>query len=137
MKKNGPPGRSARVFRKIRLYVIIYLFLLALGLNSYAIQRRALLKNAGQLGDSLAASYAAEERNNLTVYETLLSFGTLNLDRLMEEENWTQERKESWLQQYFRRVLAVVGQDRVDPYAAVNGRIVAANPWEGDTDYDY
>ena len=98
MKKNGPPGRSARVFRKIRLYVIIYLFLLALGLNSYAIQRRALLKNAGQLGDSLAASYAAEERNNLTVYETLLSFGTLNLDRLMEEENWTQERKESWLQ---------------------------------------
>ena len=137
MKKNGPPGRSARVFRKIRLYVIIYLFLLALGLNSYAIQRRTLLKNAGQLGDSLAASYAAEERNNLTVYETLLSFGTLNLDRLMEEENWTQERKESWLQQYFRRVLAVVGQDRVDPYAAVNGRIVAADPWEGDADYDY
>lgn len=138
MKRNKrSSGRISQTYRKVRLYVIMFLFLLVLGLNSYAILRRALLKNAKQLGTSLARSYAAEERSNLTVYETLLSFGTLNLDRLAEEEAWEDERKELWILQYFKRVQAVVGDGRVDPYAVMNGKIIAANPWEGDNSYDY
>lgn len=131
------PKKKRQIFQGIRLYIIIFLFLLALGLNSYAILRRALLRNAQELGTSLARSYASEERSNLTVYETLISFGTQNLDRQTDEEDWDTARRERWLQQYFKRIQAVLGEKRVDPYAVIDGRIVAANPWEGDATFDY
>ena len=30
----------------------------------------------------------------------------------------------------------IVGEDEIDPYAVIDGKIVAADPWEGDGDYD-
>ena len=122
---------------KSRLYIVIFLFLFALGLNSYAILRRSLLMNAQELGSSLARGYAAEESSNLVVFATLLSFGTLNLDQQIEGEIQNTEVQIQWLQEYFKRLQAVVGENVIDPYAIVDGKIVAANPWEGDDDYDY
>ena len=38
---------------------------------------------------------------------------------------------------YFRRVDSVLGSGVVDPYVVLDGEILAANPWEGDAEYDY
>lgn len=136
-KGKSGSGKVRRAFVKVRLYVVIFLFLLALGLNSYAILRRSLLQNAQELGTSLARGYAAEESSNLVVFATLISFGTLNLNQLIHEESRSTQEQILWLQEYFKRLQAVVGENVIDPYAVVDGQIVAANPWEGDEDYEY
>lgn len=60
--------------------------------------------------------------------------GTKHLDEL--EGNAAGEKTASWLQDYFGQIREVVGNGVIDPYAVINGRIVAANPWEGDAAYD-
>ena len=107
--------------------------LVALGL---LMLRAALLKNAYETGTALARSYAAEASGDLNVYETLLDFGTSALDsRLMGGES--RESVLDFLDMYFQRLDTVLGEGAVDPYVVLDGEILAANPWEGDADYDY
>ena len=47
----------------------------------------------------------------------------------------SQEELSEWIQMYFQRLQAVLGES-VDPYAVINGKIIAANPWEDDDTYN-
>lgn len=84
---------------------------------------------------ALAQNYASEEQSSLTVYETLISFGTATIDRRVADGNSREELLE-WLSAYFERLDAVLGEGVVDPYVVMDGEILAANPWEGDSTYD-
>ena len=114
--------------------LIAFAALAALAAAGTVLMRDRLLDNAYDTGMALSASCAAEERGSLAVYETLLSFGTASLDRQLTQGV---PDVESWLELYFQRLETVLGEGTVDPYAVVEGKIIAANPWDGDTDYDY
>lgn len=127
--------RRRRIFQHVRTNLLVLLAFLVIGVVCYHVLRVDLLKNAKQLGTSLAKSYAAEERNNLTVYETLITFGTEAIDwRLQEHED--PEDIQAWISMYFQRLQNVLGEKAVDPYAVLNGELLAANPWEGMENYD-
>ena len=127
--------RRRRIFQHVRTNLLVLLAFLVIGVVCYHVLRVDLLKNAKELGASLAKSYAAEERNNLTIYETLITFGTEAIDwRLQENED--PEDIQSWISMYFQRLQNVLGEKAVDPYAVLNGEILAANPWEGMEYYD-
>ena len=132
---SGRRRRWRRVLHQMRPNLIVLVLLALLGGASFALLRTELLKNAQDLGASLAQSYASEERNNLTVYETLLTFGTESINSRVQEGNTAEELQE-WISLYFERLEAVLGENTVDPYLVLNGKIIAANPWEGDEDFD-
>lgn len=127
--------RRKRIFRNVRTNFLVLLAFMVIGMVCYHILRVDLLKNAKELGTSLAKTYAAEERNNLTVYETLIAFGTEAIDWRLQE-NADQEEMQSWISMYFQRLQDVQGERVVDPYVVLNGEILAANPWEGMERYD-
>ena len=127
--------RRKRIFRQVRTNLLVLLAFLVIGGVSYQVLRNELLKNAKETGTALAKSYAAEERNNLTVYETLIAFGAEAIDWRVQE-GAGRENIQSWITMYFQRLEDVLGEGTVDPYAIVNGQIVAANPWEGMEEYD-
>ena len=128
--------KRRRVFqRNITLYSVVLVFLAALGVLSFFILRTELLKNTQDLGESLARSYSSEERNNLTVYETLLDFGTEIIDTQTAQGRPKSETKEM-IHTFFQQMQASLGDRTVDPYVLMDGEIVAANPWEGDATYD-
>lgn len=127
--------KRKRIFRNVRTNFLVLLAFMVIGMVCYHILRVDLLKNAKELGTSLAKTYAAEERNNLTVYETLIAFGTEAIDWRLQE-NADQEEMQSWISMYFQRLQDVLGERGVDPYAVLNGEILAANPWEGMEHYD-
>lgn len=77
----------------------------------------------------------AEESNNLSVFETLLSFGTAALDQRVEEGSSKEELLE-WMNLYFQQLSTVLGKEIVDSYLVLDGEIIAANPWEGDDTYN-
>ena len=55
---------------------------------------------------------------------------------MIAEQKSTQEIHD-WLSGYFEKMTNIVGENVIDPYAVIGGQIVAANPWEGDENYDY
>ncbi len=130
-KPFSPPGPATANMRFNILAAV--LFIITSGLSVMFLRER-LLMNAHNTGTTVVASLAGEEQNTLSLYDFLLVMGTKHLDEL--EGNAAGEKAASWLQDYFGQIREVVGNGVIDPYAVINGRIVAANPWEGDAAYD-
>ncbi|HIZ55748.1 MAG TPA: response regulator [Firmicutes bacterium] len=122
------------LLHKIRIHIIMFLALLVVAGISYQLLRTELLTNSQNLGTALAHNYASEENRNLTIYEAMLTFGTDAIHTRLENQE-PQQEIEQWAQTYFKRVQSILGEGMVDPYAVVNGEIIAANPWE-DPSYD-
>ena len=135
MKKKRRSARWRRVLRRMRPNAAAFVMLVLLSVVGMGIIRWALLESAQYTGTALSRNFAAEEHSNLAVYETLMSFGTASVDQMLEEGESREELLE-WMQAYFRNLEAVLGEGVVDPYMAIGGEIVAANPWEGDEGYD-
>ena len=134
MKNNKKKWK--KILHNMRLHFLVFIILLVIGGISFGLIRTVLLKNSQDLGTSLAVSSASEMQNKLTVYETLLSFGEERISMQIQGENMERDL-ENWMQLYFNCIINVLGGETVDPYAVVNGKIFAANPWEGDIGYDY
>ena len=135
MKKKRRSARWRRVLRRMRPNAAAFVMLVLLSVVGMGIIRWALLESAQYTGTALSRNFAAEESSNLAVYETLMSFGTASVDRMLDEGE-SRENLLEWMQAYFRNLEAVLGEGVVDPYMAIGGEIVAANPWEGDEGYD-
>ena len=128
-------ARWKRVLNDMRLNLAGLLLLVVMAVVGSLLLRTALLRNAQSMGVALSRNYAAEESNNLSVFETLLSFGTASLDQEVREGSSPEELLE-WMDLYFRQLGAVLGEGVVDPYLVLDGRVLAANSWEGDDTYD-
>ena len=124
------------VFHNMKLPLCAFAALGVLALAGSWIVRNTMLRNAYEAATALSRSCAAEERGSLNVYATLLSFGTAALESRLEDGEG-QESITVFLDTYFERVDSVLGTGVVDPYVVLDGKILAANPWEGDAGYDY
>lgn len=98
--------------------------------------RSKLLQNTQDLGMSLAESYAAEEELQVATFRNFLELGSQYVEELSSSGADTEEIQ-TWLHSYFAKITAIVGENVMDPYAVIDGAIVAANPWEGNDGYDY
>ena len=121
--------------KKTQAYIILCLCLLIMGVVGYVTLYDQLLENMQENGISAVRSYASEEVNNLTVYETLVSYAVNLIDA--QHGTVTDEEAKEAINLYFTRVIRTLGDNKVDPYVVYNGEIIAANPWSGDITYDY
>ncbi len=124
-----------RALKNMRLNIAAFFVLLLMTVVAMSMVRSTLLKNAQDTGMALAQNFASEEQSNLTVYETLISFGASSVDQRIMEGRSKEDLLE-WMSAYFERLQAVLGEGVVDPYIVLKGEILAANPWEGDATYD-
>lgn len=116
-------------------FILVVIFILLTFLSMHLLKEK-LLSNAQETGTTLARSYAVEEQNNIAVYETLLSLGAQYIDNQVQDGAGFQDLAD-WLNLYFKNIAALMNREAIDPYAVVDGTIVAANPWEGDDAFDY
>ena len=114
---------------------LILAFFSVMSLGIYLV-RDKLLYNANEMGNSLAQSYSNEEESRISVYGMFLRMCALYIDTSIDNEDPAQAMQQG-LAEYTSYMSQVLGADIIDPYAVVNGKIVAANPWEGDAGYDY
>ncbi len=98
--------------------------------------RDKLLMNANDMGSSLAASYAAEEENRTSMYSLLMSMVASSLNHALANGE-TAQAYENLLEQYDTNIEDSLGVNIIDPYAVIDGHLVAAYPWEGDPNCDY
>ena len=84
------------------------------------------------MGNEIAHSYSVENTRNLIGYETMLRLCTGYIDQQLKSSS----DPETWIRIFMQSLVDIVGEDEIDPYAVIDGKIVAADPWEGDGDYD-
>ena len=98
--------------------------------------RTKLLQNAQDHGMALVYSYAVEEQMNIDSMVKIAMFASQYVDEI-SAENGDADAVQVWLQGYFSKLTDIVGEGMAYPYAVIGGKIVAANPWEGDATYAY
>lgn len=118
------------------LNIVFLLFFAVLTIFSLYMMREKLLQNAQQFGTSLTQNYAAEEQNHIDTYSAMMKLGTQYLDQ-MTENHASEQQIQTWIENFFSKMPQVLEDNSVDLYAIVGGRIVAANPWDGDDSYDF
>ena len=128
-------ARLKRVLGSMRLNFIAFAALIVIAVIGISLIRSTLFDNAWETGTSMARNYAAEEQSSLTMYETLLTFGTASIDD-RTKQGWSREEMRQWTDIYFARLDSVLGEGVVDPYVVLDGEIIAAHPWDGDENYD-
>lgn len=128
-------ARLKRVLGSMRLNFIAFAALIVIAVIGISLIRSTLFDNAWETGTSMARNYAAEEQSSLTMYETLLTFGTASIDD-RTKQGWSREEMRQWTDIYFARLDSVLGEDVVDPYVVLDGEIIAAHPWDVDETYD-
>ena len=120
--------------RKNILNVLLLIFVLVLMLSGIFLVRDKLLENAQRLGTALVHSYAVEEDVTLGYLETNLQLAAQFVNEIIDRGGGPEE-VQLWLESYVSKTADTVGKGAVDFYAVVDGNIIAANPWSGDTDY--
>ena len=128
-------ARLKRVLGSMRLNFIAFAALIVIAVIGISLIRSTLFDNAWETGTSMAHNYAAEEQSSLTMYETLLTFGTASIDD-RTKQGWSREEMRQWTDIYFARLDSVLGEGVVDPYVVLDGEIIAAHPWDVDETYD-
>ena len=98
--------------------------------------RTKLLENTQDLGMALAQSYAVEEEMHLDNFRQTINLAAEYVNEI-DSEAGNSDEIQHWLSEYFAKLTALQGKSMVDPYVVIDGEIVAANPWDGDADYDY
>lgn len=130
-----------KFYNKWKLYfnnilnILILVIVFATIAMSVLLVRQKLLQNTQEMGMSLAKSFAGEEEVHISSYSELLDLGSQYVDDLYASGD--SGEIQVWLQDYFQKMNVVLGDNAADPYAVIDGKIVAANPWSGDDDYNY
>ena len=124
-----------QILRRIRFNIIALLIFFVIAVLGLHLLQNRLLQNAQALGVTLARSCSIEEGNNVTVYEPLMRIGTQYIDKQLESNPDTEDIQR-FLQTFYNNLSETVGSNVIDPYAVVDGKIIAANPWEGDETFD-
>ena len=124
-------GKSRVLVSVLLLVVTAFLLLTAI-----LLVRIKLLQNTQNLGNALARSYALEEELFLDNMKKNVMLASQYIDEFQSDETDLEE-VQRWLQGYFSKLINILGEGSVDPYAVVDGQIIAANPWDGDEEYRY
>jgi signal transduction histidine kinase len=128
-KKNFISSNTALSILMLVLVAVLLTF-------SIFLVRTKLLENTQDLGMALAQSYAVEEEMHLDNFRRTINLAAEYVNEI-DSEAGNSDEIQHWLSEYFAKLTALQGKSMVDPYAVIDGEIVAANPWDGDADYDY
>ena len=127
--------KSRKIFVVVLVSILFVIFSLMIYWSAILV-RNKILYNVDTMGTYLVESYASDETNTLNMYKTFIKLGSNYIDELMTSDA-SKEDIHLWMQTYAKNIASTVGKEIVDPYAVIDGEIVAAYPWENDDTYDY
>lgn len=121
--------------KKSKFTILLFLIFAILSSTSIFILQNKMLDNAQIMGQEVAKSFAVAENANIYAYELLLKNASQLLESQMESETNISEIQK-WMENYSAYIKDNLNSKAVDMYASINGKIVAANYWEGDDTFD-
>ena len=129
MKKKGRGYKET--LNKLKRNAVVLAVIAIMAVCSVIVVRGILLDNAKRMGSEMANSYSLESERSMIAYEAMMRLSCEYIDRQLQ----TSDAPEEWIRSFLETVSAALGANVIDPYAVIDGKIIAANPWEGDEDY--
>lgn len=124
MARQRGTRRLLGLLGRMRLSLAVFALFVVMAVTGGLILRDTLLQNAYESNTALSRYYASETDSNLVTYEALLEFGTASIEaRVYEEQPW--DSIEEWANLYCERLRTVLGNENINLYGVVNGRVLA------------
>lgn len=120
----------------LRISVLVLVLFAVLSVFSIHILRVKLLQNAQEMGTYFTKNYSAEEQNNITIYQTLIELGTQYLDEQTARGS-EPEKMQRWMDDLFSNITTMLGNQSVNLYAVIDGKLMSANAWPDMQTYDF
>ena len=125
---------------KKRLGIISYMsvFLVVELVFGYFIleSRNIFVENSIKHGGYLAQAQAEKIETQMEGYAFSVDLAGKYLDEMVDA-HMSEAEIQQWMKSYCKKITDRFGDNVLDIYAVLDGSIVAANPWEGDGDYDF
>lgn len=120
------------------MIMYIALFLIVELVFGYFIleSRHVFVENSIKHGSYLAQAQVEKIETRMDQFSLSLELAEKYLDDMVDVQTSDMEIQE-WMNSYCDKISDGFGDNVLDLYAVLDGRIVAANPWEGDADYDF
>lgn len=107
----------------VRLNVAVIMLFVILSVPGGLFVRDVLLRNASESNTALARYLASEANGSLMMYRSLLEFGVASLEsRANNGASW--QELEEWSTLYNNRLRSVLGDDSLNAYAVVDGKLL-------------
>lgn len=124
MARQRGTRRLLGLLGRMRLSLAVFALFVVMAVTGGLILRDTLLQNAYESNTALSRYYASETDSNLVTYEALLEFGTASIEaRVYEEQPW--DSIEEWANLYCERLRTVLGNENINLYGVVYGRVLA------------
>lgn len=120
----------------IILYVVGFLILEIVFGYFIVESRNIFMKNSIQYGSYLAQTQVKQIETRMGDYAFSVELAGKYLDEMMDTD-MSETEIQQWMKSYCNKITERFGDNVLDLYAVLDGRIVAANPWEGEDYYDF
>lgn len=129
---------SAGLKKRIGLILYITVFLvLEVVFGYFLLESRSLfVESTIRDGSYLAQTQVEKIESRMNDYAFAVTLAGKYLDEMVDTNTPNAEIGQ-WMKSYCDKVADRFGGNVLDLYAVLDGKIVAANPWEGDDSYDY
>ena len=129
---------SAGLKKRIGLILYITVFLvLEVVFGYFLLESRSLfMESTIRDGSYLAQTQVEKIETRRNDYAFAVTLAGKYLDEMVDTNTPNAEIGQ-WMKSYCDKVADRFGGNVLDLYAVLDGKIVAANPWEGDDSYDY
>lgn len=125
---------------KKRLGIILYIagfFVIEIVFGYFILQsRNIVMKTSIKHGGYLAQAQMEKIETQMEGYAFSVDLAGKYLDEMLDA-HMSEAQMQQWMKSYCDKITERFGDNVLDIYAVLNGNIVAANPWEGDDNYDY
>lgn len=125
---------------KKRLGLVLYvsIFLVVEMVFGYFIleSRNIFVKNSIKHGGYLAQAQTEKIETQMNGYAFSVDLAGKYLDEMVDM-HMSEAQIQQWMKSYCEKIADRFGDNVLDIYAVVDGKIIAANPWVGDDDYDF
>lgn len=129
---------STGLKKKLGIISYITVFLVVEMIFGYFIleSRRLFLANSIKHGGYLAQAQIEKMETQMEGYAFCVELAGKYLDEMVDA-HMPEAQIQQWMKSYCKKITEQFGNNVLDIYAVLDGGIVAANPWEGDDDYNF
>lgn len=118
------------------LYVSIFL-IVEMVFGYFTLESRNIfVKNSIKHGGYLAQAQTEKIETQMNGYAFSVDLAGKYLDEMVDM-HMSEAQIQQWMKSYCEKIADRFGDNVLDIYAVVDGKIIAANPWVGDDDYDF
>lgn len=124
--------------KRLGVFFYIGIFLVLEVIFGYFIleSRSLFIENSIKDGSYLAQAQTEKIETRMNGYAFSVELAGKYLDEMVDQQT-PEDEIQQWMKSYCEKISNRFGDNVLDLYAVLNGRIVAATPWEGDDDYDF